>query len=107
MSRVAIITGGLRGLGRAMALGLAREGFRVVAVGHIAEDVPPFAADAATFADRTLPLVADLRHPAECDRVIASTIAHFGRADILINNAGMTFTYISPDRFRRPTPQKF
>ena len=38
--RVALVTGGLRGLGRAMALGLAREGHPVLAVGHIAEDVP-------------------------------------------------------------------
>jgi len=38
--RVAIVTGGLRGLGRAMALGLAREGHAVVAVGHIESDIP-------------------------------------------------------------------
>ena len=37
--RNAIVTGGLRGLGRAMALGLAREGHRVLAVGHIETDV--------------------------------------------------------------------
>ena len=37
--RVAIVTGGLRGLGRAMAVGLAREGHNVVAVGHIDADI--------------------------------------------------------------------
>ena len=37
--RVAIVTGGLRGLGRAMALGLAQAGHRVVAVGHIEADI--------------------------------------------------------------------
>ena len=107
MRRVAIVTGGLRGLGRAMALGLGRDGHCVVAVGHIAADVAGFAADAAAFADRTLTLVADLRAPAACDRVVAATRARFGRADILVNNAGVTFTYIAPDRFRRTAPQKF
>jgi len=38
--RVAIVTGGLRGLGRAMAFGLASEGYDVVAVGHIDTDIP-------------------------------------------------------------------
>ena len=107
MPRAAIVTGGLRGLGRAMALGLAREGFDVLAVGHLAEDVPAFNADAAAFAERTLALVADLRRPEECDRVIEATVSRFGGVDILVNNAGLTFTYIAPDRFRRATPQKF
>jgi len=101
IERVALVTGGLRGLGRAMALGLARDGYRVVAVGHIAGDVPAFDADATAFAHRVLPLVADLRAPAECDRTIAATIDRFGRVDILINNAGVTFTTISPDRHRK------
>jgi NAD(P)-dependent dehydrogenase (short-subunit alcohol dehydrogenase family) len=107
--RVAIVTGGLRGLGRAMALGLAREGHDVVAVGHIETDVPEIeaAAAGANFSGHILPLVADLRQPAECDRVVATAQARFGGPDILVNNAGLTFTTIDPARFRRPEPQKF
>jgi NAD(P)-dependent dehydrogenase (short-subunit alcohol dehydrogenase family) len=90
-----------------MALGLARAGCHVAAVGHIADDIAPFTADAVTFTERVLPLVADLRRPAECDRVIAAAIDRFGRIDILVNNAGVTFTTISPDRFRQPAPPKF
>ena len=107
--RVAIVTGGLRGLGRAMALGLAREGHVVAAVGHIESDIPEMAALAAELQlrDRLWPLVADLRRSEECDRVVAETRAHFGAAEILVNNAGLTFTYIDPDRFRRPTVQRF
>lgn len=44
--RVAIVTGGLRGLGKAMTFGLAKAGYPVVAVGHIAEDVPAFLGEA-------------------------------------------------------------
>jgi len=90
MTHTAIVTGGLRGLGLAMALGLLREGCRVVAVGHIESDVTAMPHDS-----RLHPMVADLRKPAECDRVFA------------VNNAGLTFTYIAPDRYRRKEPQTF
>lgn len=100
--RVAIVTGGLRGLGRGMTLGLARTGVKVLAVGHIDSDVP-----AMTGIANVHPVVADLRKPAACDRVFAEAHAKFGRIDILVNNAGLTFTYIAPDRFRRAERQKF
>jgi 3-oxoacyl-[acyl-carrier protein] reductase len=107
--RVAIVTGGLRGLGRAMALGLAQAGHRVAAIGHIESDIPELNAAAAErqLRDRVWPLVADLRQPEECDRIVAETRARFGSVDILVNNAGLTFTYIDPARFRRPTIQRF
>jgi 3-oxoacyl-[acyl-carrier protein] reductase len=106
---VAIVTGGLRGLGRAMSLGLARTGHPVVAVGHIAGDAGEMAAEAAALQLRDLlvPLIADLRRPDECDRVVAAARARFGRVDILVNNAGLTFTYIDPARFRRDSKQLF
>ena len=107
--RNAIVTGGLRGLGRAMALGLARDGCRVLAVGHIETDVAAIERelDGTPLADRVYPLVADLRHPQECNRVVAAAEARLGGVDILVNNAGLTFTYIDPARYRRPTMQKF
>jgi len=106
-TRVAIVTGGLRGLGHAMAFGLARHGYRVVAVGHIEADVAEIEAVAANLPGQILPLVADLRRPAECDRVVATAMERFGAVHILVNNAGLTFTTIDPARFRRHEPQKF
>jgi NAD(P)-dependent dehydrogenase (short-subunit alcohol dehydrogenase family) len=107
--RNAIVTGGLRGLGRAVALGLAREGCRVLAVGHIEMDVAEIERDVAgtAFADRLHALVADLRRAQECDRVVAAAEARLGGVDILVNNAGLTFTYIDPARYRRPSMQRF
>jgi NAD(P)-dependent dehydrogenase (short-subunit alcohol dehydrogenase family) len=107
--RIAIITGGLRGLGRAMAFGLAGAGHNVVAVGHIEADIAAIEAEMAGVkpAGRILPLVADLRRPADCDRVVAMTLSRFGSVHILVNNAGLTFTTIDPARFRRSEPQKF
>jgi 3-oxoacyl-[acyl-carrier protein] reductase len=105
--KVALVTGGLRGLGRAMALGLAREGHPVLAVGHLAEDVPEIERASAQLPGRVQPLVADLREAGECDRVVAAAIERFGQVDILVNCAGLTFTYIDPPRFRRPTIQRF
>jgi NAD(P)-dependent dehydrogenase (short-subunit alcohol dehydrogenase family) len=107
--KVALVTGGLRGLGRAMTLGLARAGHRVAAVGHIAADLAEMeaAAGALGLGGQVWPLVADLRTAGECDRVAAEASARFGRVDILVNNAGLTFTYIDPERYRRSTPQRF
>jgi NAD(P)-dependent dehydrogenase (short-subunit alcohol dehydrogenase family) len=106
---VAIVTGGLRGLGRAMTFGLARTGVRVLAVGHIEPDLTEMQAllTSAGHGEKVACLVADIRKPAECDRIMASCIDRFGSVDILVNNAGLTFTYIAPDRFRRATRQPF
>ena len=105
---IAIVTGGLRGLGRAMTLGLLNEGHRVTAVGHLAEDLPEMIALAGDAAAALLPLAADLRKPAECDRIFDETRARFGASPgILVNNAGLTFTFSDPTRFRRDKPQRF
>jgi 3-oxoacyl-[acyl-carrier protein] reductase len=104
---IAIVTGGLRGLGKAMALGLLRSGCRVVAVGHIAKDIPDMQRDAPPHQHGDLHCVAlDLRRPAACDEVVAETLQRFGGVDILVNNAGLTFTYTDPERFVKG-PRKF
>ncbi len=54
-----------------------------------------------------MPVLADLRRPADCDRVVAAAVERFGRIGALVNNAGLTFTTITPDKFRRPDTQPF
>ena len=106
---MAIVTGGLRGLGRAMTFGLARNGHHVIAVGHIDADIAEIEAAAAGggMAGKVVPFVADLREPAGCERAVAAAISRFGAVHILVNNAGLTFTTIDPTRYRRTEPQKF
>ncbi len=107
-STIAIVTGGLRGLGRAMTLGLLEQGHRVTAVGHIPEDAREILDLVGARAENLLPLIADLRQPAECDRVFAESRQRFdGDTGILVNSAGLTFTFIDPTRFRREEPQRF
>ena len=77
-TEVAIVTGGLRGLGRAMALGLLRSGRKVVAVGHIAEDMPALQRDAGNHASALHCMAVDLRQPAACDEVVATAQQRFG-----------------------------
>ena len=95
-----IVTGGARGLGRAITLGLVADGGNAVAAAHLLEDMAPLEADVAALgADgAVLPVLADIRNPADCDRIVAETTARFGSPDVLINNAGLTFTYIFDDR---------
>ena len=105
-AEVAIVTGGLRGLGRAMALGLLQSGRKVVAVGHIAEDMPALQRDAGNHAGALHCMALDLRQLAACDAVVAAAQQRFGGLDILVNNAGLTFTYTDPERFVKG-PRKF
>lgn len=103
--RVAIITGGGRGLGRAMTLGLARAGATVIAAAHIAEDFDELKKEDVG-PGRIVPLVVDLRRAADCDRTVKAA-QDAGGVDILVNNAGLTFTYAQPDRFSRGKPYRF
>ncbi len=87
--KVAVITGGSVGIGLAVAEGLAAEGVHVVLAARQAERLDAAAGDiAGRFGTRALPVACDVATPEGTDKLIAETIAAFGGADILINNAG-------------------
>ncbi|MBM3560210.1 MAG: SDR family oxidoreductase [Alphaproteobacteria bacterium] len=107
--KVAIVTGGGRGLGRAMVLALAGAGADVVCAAHIDTDFAEVKAVHRKLgkAGRLLTHKMDVRSAKECDALIAAAKKAFGPADILVNNAGLTFTYIWPDLYRRPQKPHF
>ncbi len=100
--RVAIVTGGGRGLGAAMALGLARAGFRVViTAAQERKEIDAVAAQAPS--DQIVPVVADVTREGDCARVVELALTRFGSLDILINNADRGMKYISEAFMTEPT----
>ncbi len=84
--KVAIVTGGSFGIGRASALALATQGFKVLITGRRADRLALVAA-AHTEIET---LVADNAVPASAQQIIAAAIKRWGRIDVLVNNAGAT-----------------
>ncbi len=89
--RVAIVTGGSIGLGRQMAEGLAEMGADLVLCARKVERCEQAAAELKTLGVRTLAVACDVKKPADVQQVVNATLAQFGRIDILINNAGVSW----------------
>lgn len=88
--RVAIVTGGSKGLGAAMAAGLASAGADVVlASRHEDEAIESAEQIAKDFGHRAIGMAADVTCPDQVQALVDRTIAEFGKVDILINNAGV------------------
>jgi 3-oxoacyl-[acyl-carrier protein] reductase len=83
---VVIVTGAARGLGRAYALALGREGYTVV-VADI-EDPAPVAAEIEADGGTALGLHVDVADPVSTQKLVDTTVERFGRIDVLVNNAG-------------------
>ncbi len=86
--RVALVTGGGRGIGRATALALADAGAWVVPVARTAADVEGVAKEARERAGRALPLVADVTAEPQVRALVERVLEEFGRVDLLVNNVG-------------------
>ncbi len=89
--KVAIVTGGTRGIGRAIALDLAREGAKVLFTYLNSKDAADgLVNDIKALGVEAVALKADSKSFAESKNVIEETLKVFGRLDILVNNAGIT-----------------
>jgi NAD(P)-dependent dehydrogenase (short-subunit alcohol dehydrogenase family) len=92
VGRTVIVTGGSRGLGRAMALGLVRAGARVAIVGRgpspqLNETLRQAASITAD--PQVVTALGDLRKPSDCERILSEVLAAFGKVEVLVNNAGI------------------
>ncbi|NTU42114.1 MAG: SDR family oxidoreductase [Nitrospirales bacterium] len=86
--KVAVITGAGRGLGRASAIAMAREGASVVIVSRTAVEIKETACLAGSY-EGVIPMVADVSSPLDVAQVLQTTLSELGRIDILMNNAAV------------------
>jgi NAD(P)-dependent dehydrogenase (short-subunit alcohol dehydrogenase family) len=87
--RVAAVTGGGRGLGRAIALRLARDGADLILAGRDAAELEAARSEVVGLGRRALAVVADVADEGQVGRLVAEAVNAFGRIDVLVNNAGV------------------
>jgi NAD(P)-dependent dehydrogenase (short-subunit alcohol dehydrogenase family) len=88
-TKVAMVTGGGKGIGRGVVECLLAEGATVANVSRSLEESPPHALDDQDASERYLFVQADLTDIAACRRAVEQTVERFGRIDVIVNNAGV------------------
>jgi NAD(P)-dependent dehydrogenase (short-subunit alcohol dehydrogenase family) len=97
--RIALITGAAGGIGQALARAFVDAGMRVALCDTSKDGLLRLHRDLGT--DRTIALPLDVSDPAACRESVARTVAHFGRLDVLVNNAAVGMSTVREDHMRR------
>jgi NAD(P)-dependent dehydrogenase (short-subunit alcohol dehydrogenase family) len=87
--KIAVVTGGTSGIGRAMAIGLAEAGADVIATGRRQQQVEEAATEIEARGRKSLRQAADVGDRASLEKLLAATLEKFGKVDILVNCAGI------------------
>jgi citronellol/citronellal dehydrogenase len=95
--RVALVSGGGTGIGRATALELAGSGAKVVVCGRRREPLDRVVAEVEALGAEALAVPADLREDGAAPRVVGAALQRFGHVDVLVNNAGGQFSAPAED----------
>jgi 3-oxoacyl-[acyl-carrier protein] reductase len=85
--RVAVITGGGKGIGKGIAIRLAREGMKVVVTARTEETIQTVASELRSLGAQALPIQGDIGRKEDVDRLFKETLDAFGTLDLLVNNA--------------------
>ncbi|MFN0089481.1 MAG: SDR family NAD(P)-dependent oxidoreductase [Acidimicrobiales bacterium] len=96
--KVALVTGGSRGLGREMVLAFAEAGADVVIASRKLDACEAVAAEVEALGRQALPVAANVSYWAQCDELADAAYERFGRVDVLVNNAGLSPLYPSIDQ---------
>jgi NAD(P)-dependent dehydrogenase (short-subunit alcohol dehydrogenase family) len=103
--RVAVVTGASSGLGAGFAVALAEAGADVVLGARRTDRLAKVSAEVVSVGRRALPVTTDVSDPAQCNALIDAAMGHFGKVDVLINNAGVGYAVPAlkehPEVFRR------
>ena len=91
--KVVLITGGSRGLGRAMALAFAEAGADLIITSRKIDSCKATAAEVEALGRQAMPYACHVGHWDQVDGLIDAAYERFGRVDVLINNAGMSPHY--------------
>src|SRR5947208_13762324 len=90
-NKVALVTGGTSGIGKATALALAQAGAKVVVAGRRVAEGQAVAAEVTSTGGQARFVRADVAQESDVKNLIAETLKHFGRLDIAVNNAGVDY----------------
>lgn len=102
--KIALVSGGSRGLGRAIALGFAEAGADVAVAARTLAGVEAVEGEVRALGRKGLALTADVTDPASVQAMVDKTIAQFGRIDVLLNNVGMNISGLAAECV---TPEQF
>lgn len=95
--KTVIVTGGSSGIGKAIAVAMARRGARVVISGRQAEALRQVAEEIRAFQPEVLAVQGDVSNEEDCRHLVDETVTRFGGIDILVNNAGMSMRALFRD----------
>jgi NAD(P)-dependent dehydrogenase (short-subunit alcohol dehydrogenase family) len=88
--KVALVTGGSRGIGKAIAIGLAQAGADIIVSSRTLADCQEVAKQIEALGRKALPVACDMAKWEDIDALVEETYKVFGRCDVLVNNAGIT-----------------
>ncbi|MBU3646624.1 MAG: SDR family oxidoreductase [Limnohabitans sp.] len=103
MTKVAVVTGASSGIGKACALALLKDGWKVALVGRRADALQAAIAEAGAEGANALAVPADVSKDDEVAKLFKTVVAQFGRVDLLFNNAGISIPHTLPGNMAADT----